>query len=201
MRLAAGNRVFNRAQLFNRAQRISLITALGLGVLSVTGCSYVNPQTTAYPYTASDGVRTDLGGLELRNLIIVSSGIGKPGRVLGAVFNTSDHDATLKISGSGGSQTEVMVKSNERYYLTKDVNAAILSSVNAIPGALETVKLSESAGSRSKTEKLKVPVLDGTLKEYRQYVPTPSASSTETSTAGASGSSVSTATATSSASK
>ncbi|MCZ2404154.1 hypothetical protein IV498_13425 [Paenarthrobacter sp. Z7-10] len=167
----------------NRAQRISLIAALGLGILSVTGCSYVNPQTTKVPYSASDGVRTDLGGLELRNLIIVSSGVDKPGRVLGAVFNTSNQDATLRITGSGGSQTEVMVKANERYYLTKDANAAILNSVNAIPGAMETVKLSESGGTGSKTNEVKVPVLDGTLQEYRQYVPSPSAVATSSASA------------------
>jgi hypothetical protein len=194
VRIAASNRVSNRAQ------RISLIAALGLGVLSVTGCSYVNPQTTKVPYSASDGVRTDLGGLELRNLIIVSSGVDKPGRVLGAVFNTSNQDATLRITGSGGSQTEVMVKANERYYLTKDANASILSSVNAIPGALETVKLSESGGAGSKTGEVKVPVLDGTLQEYRQYVPTPSAMATETSSSGATSSSSDTATSSASAS-
>ncbi|MDJ0357905.1 hypothetical protein [Paenarthrobacter sp. PH39-S1] len=180
MRIAASNRVVNRAQ------RISLIALIGVGALAVSGCSYINPQSTGQIYSASDGVRTDLGKLELRNILVVSSGKDKPGRIIGAVFNTSDTGITLTISGSGGSQTRISVKANEPYYLNETTDASILSSVSAMPGATETLTLSQDGSAEPKTAELTVPVLDGTLKEYQQYIPraspTPSPADTSSPT-------------------
>ena len=65
--------------------------AIGVGLLSVTGCGFVNAQQTTHQYSASDGIKADLGSLQLRNILIVASGEKEPGRVIGAVFNTSSH--------------------------------------------------------------------------------------------------------------
>ena len=176
MRFAGSNRVLTRTQ------RFSLIAAIGVGVLSATGCSYINPQSTDQQYAASDGVRTDLGSLQLRNILIVSSGTDKPGRVIGAVYNTSDSDVRLTITGAGGSSTEFTVKSEGQYMLNQDEPPAVLDSVSAAPGQMEKLTLSQDGSKGPQTQDLSVPVLDGTLKEYQQYLPTPSSSSTPSST-------------------
>ena len=84
--------------------------AIGVGLLSVTGCGFVNAQQTTHQYSASDGVKADLGKLQLRNMLIVASGENEPGRVIGAVFNQSGSDATITIIGANGAQTEIPVK-------------------------------------------------------------------------------------------
>ncbi len=156
--------------------------AIGVGLLSVTGCGFVNAQQTTHQYSASDGIKADLGPLQLRNILIVASGENEPGRVIGAVFNTSATDATLTVSGANGAQTEIPVKANGETFLNDTADAAILSTAGVIPGGL--VPITVRSGSDSAT--VNVPVLDGTLPEYAKYLPTtptPTATPTSTSTA------------------
>ncbi|MGO4383821.1 hypothetical protein [Specibacter sp. RAF43] len=164
MRIAAGIRATHRAQ------RLSLIAAIGVGALAFTGCSAINQQSTTMVYSASDGVRLDMGPLELRNMLIVSEGADAPGRVAGTLYNTSKTDITLTISGAQGSQTDVAIKSRSHVVLNAAGEAAILDTVKAPAGAVETITLRQSGDSES--AELRVPVLDGTLAEYKSLVPT-----------------------------
>ncbi|MBW4095236.1 MAG: hypothetical protein HIU81_07585 [Acidobacteria bacterium] len=186
----------------SRVQRASLIAALSLGVLSVTGCSYITPQATTMTYSPSDGVRTDVGNIEVRNLIVVSNGKGQPGRVIGALFNTSGQDIRVTISGDNGSQTEINVPANAPVYLNQETDSAILSTVKGAPGTVEDLTISQNGTKTPDSTKLQVPVMDASLKEYKQYIPTPSPSSTSTASSSASDSaSTSSASATATASK
>jgi hypothetical protein len=154
--------------------------ALGIGLLSVTGCGYINPQQTSEQYSASDGTRTDLGTLQLRNFIIVSDGEDKPGRVIGAVYNTSSNDVVLTIKGAEGSQTQVPIKQNSHTLLNDSTAAAILSTAGAKPGAVAEVTISENG--TNKDAMFKIPVMDGTIVDYKTYLPTePTDSATATS--------------------
>ena len=188
-----------RFTAMNRGQRGKLAmatAALGIGLLSMTGCGYINPQQTAQQYSASDGTRTDLGPLQLRNFIIVSDGEDKPGRVIGAVYNTSAQDAVLTIKGAQGSQAQVPVKQHSYTMLNDTTEAKILIPAGAKPGGLAQVTISDDATSQA--AQFGVPVLDGTIVDYKSYLPTPepSASSTASSTATPSESATSTETAT-----
>ena len=120
-----------RFTAMNRGQRGKLAmatAALGVGLLSLTGCGYINAQQTSEQYSASDGTRTDLGPLQLRNILIVSAGENKPGRVIGAVYNSSSKDVKLTIKGAEGAQTAVSVKQNSYTLLNNSTDAAILST-------------------------------------------------------------------------
>ena len=165
MRIAAGIRGTKRAQ------RLSLIAAIGIGAMAFTGCSAINQQSTAMEVTVSDGVHLDMGKLELRNVLIISEAAGKPGRVAGSFYNSADAAITLTISGAAGSQTEITVKPGVPLILNGASDQAILSTVEQPPGSVETVELRQS-GAGSETASLKVPVLDGTLAEYKNLVPT-----------------------------
>lgn len=168
MRIAAGSRGSNRVQ------RLSLIAAIGVGALAFTGCSAINPQSTTMVYSPSDGVRADFGKLELRNMLIASNGSGKPGRIVGAIYNTSDSPITLTITGTGGSQAQVEIKPGAPYMLNGTVPPAVLSHVAEPAGGVEPLTLAQT-GPGEQTTTLKVPVLDGTLPEYATLIPTPSA--------------------------
>jgi hypothetical protein len=175
-----------RFTAMNRAQRAKLAltgAALGVGLLA-SGCGYTNSQQTSVQYQSSDGIIADLGPLQLRNILIVSSGKDQPGRVIGAVYNSSSQDVTLKLTGAEGSQTEVPVKANSSTLLNDTTAEAILSTTGDIPGSLVDVEISESGTNMSNT--VKVPVLDATLPEYKEYLPagsTPSPSPSATPTA------------------
>ena len=169
----------------NRAQRGKLaLTAAALGASLLTaGCGYITPQQTSHQYSASDGIRADLGPLQLRNILIVSAGEDEPGRLIGAVYNSS---SKLTVNGAKGSQTQVSVKANSSTVLTENSDAAILSTTGGKPGSLVDLKISENGTNVSDT--IKVPVLDATLQEYKGYVPTPSASGSATPSASSSAS-------------
>jgi len=178
----------------NRAQRGKLaLTAAAIGVSLLTaGCGYITPQQTSHQYSASDGIRADLGPLQLRNMLIVSSGEDEPGRLIGAVYNSSSKDVKLTVNGAKGSQTEVPVKANSYTLLNENTDQAILSTTGGKAGSLVDLKISENGTNVSNT--VKVPVLDATLKEYKDYVPSASPSATPSSSAGSSASATSGAT-------
>ena len=154
-----------------RAQRGKLaLTAAALGVgLLTAGCGYITPQQTSQQYSASDGIVTDLGPLQLRNILIISAGEDQPGRVIGAVYNSSSQDVTLTLNGAEGSQTEIPVKANSSTLLNDTSDEAILSTTGGIPGSLVDIEISEDGTNVSNT--VKVPVLDTTLPEYKDYLP------------------------------
>ncbi|MET1086053.1 MAG: hypothetical protein ABWY04_02865 [Arthrobacter sp.] len=165
----------------NRAHRAKLAltgAALSVGLLTA-GCGYITPQQTNHQYSASDGIRADLGPLQLRNILIVSSGENEPGRVIGAVYNSSSKDVTLKLNGAKGSQTEVPVKANAYTLLNNTTDAAILSTSGGAPGSLVDIKISEDGTNVTST--VKVPVVDATLPEYKEYLPAGSTPSPSTS--------------------
>ena len=170
-----------------RRGKLAMATAaLGIGLLSVSGCGYINPQQTSVQYSASDGTRTDLGPVQLRNMMIVSDGENKPGRVLGAVYNTSSNDVILTIKGAEGSQTQVPVKKNSYVLLNDSTDSATLSTTGGKPGSLVEVTLSESATNMK--AKFNMPVLDGTIADYKKYIPTPTPTATSSSSASSSAS-------------
>ena len=167
-----------------RRGKLAMATAaLGIGLLSVTGCGYINAQQTTEQYSASDGTRTDLGPIQLRNMMIISDGEAKPGRVIGAVYNTSGKDVKLTINGAGGSQTQVPVKKNSYVLLNESADPAILSTSGGKPGSLVEVTLREDGTNMD--AKFKMPVLDATITDYKKYLPTaePTSSSTASGSA------------------
>ena len=169
------------------ARRVALSVALGAALLSATGCGYINAQQTTHVYSASDGAREDLGPLMLPNILIVSSGTDgaspeltadAPGRLLGTVFNTSDKPVALTFS-DGGSTVRLDVPAKGELRLEEESTPVELSESGAIPGGLAQIKFTADGQSKE----VGVPVLDGTLAEYRDYLPTQSATPTSTGTA------------------
>lgn len=175
-----------RLTVMNRGRRGKLAmatAALGIGLLSVTGCGYINPQQTSEQYVASDGTQTDLGPLQLRNMMIISGGADKPGRVIGAVYNTSSQDVVLTVSGAAGAPARIQVKQNSSILLDDSSPEAVLSTAGGQPGSLVELTIRESGTNQN--AKFKVPVLDGTIQDYKDYLPAgsePTGSATPAST-------------------
>ncbi|MFD1721392.1 hypothetical protein [Amnibacterium endophyticum] len=161
------------------------VTALVAGALS--GCMFVTPQQTVRTYTPSDGINGQVGDVQIRNVLLLSSE-GDVATMLGVLSNTGDSPAsvTLRYSTATGTETtRVSVPANGVLSLRPNVDAQAetqvttrarsvrLTDVDLTPGALFPVGF--STGSADPVS-LQVPVLDGSLPEYQPLVPTPSAS-------------------------
>jgi hypothetical protein len=157
---------------------------LGAGLLGLTGCGYTNPPQTALQYTASDGIHADVGPVQLRNMLIVASDENQPGRVIGAIYNSSSEDIRVSLNGAAGARAEVDVDMNSSTLLNESTDPVLLSTAGGIPGSLVDITVTEDGTNTTQT--IKVPVLDGTLPEYAPYLPggrpTPTPSATSTST-------------------
>ena len=174
-----------RFTAMNRGQRGKLAmatAALGIGLLA-SGCSVGNSQQTTAQYQQSDGTNADLGPLELRNMLIIGGREDKPGRVIGAVYNTSSEDVVLTISGAAGAQARIPVEKNSYILLDNSAPEVVLSTAGGQPGSLAEVTIREDGTNQD--AKFKVPVMDGTIPEYKEYLPAgsePTGSATPTST-------------------
>lgn len=149
-------------------------TAIVAVALAVAGCS---PITTQQPYNASDGVRAELGEqISADNLLIVTSGEGEPGVLLGGLSNRSDAaaDVTLTIGTESidvslePGQTTLLGAPNAPTSPTLAVRDVEIAAVPAAPGATTEVELSTP---ESGAVTVPVPVLDGTLSQYASLIP------------------------------
>jgi hypothetical protein len=68
-------------------RRLAPVAALG-AALALSACQTQSPIQTDQPYTPADGVPVDLGVVQVRDLLVISSGKGKPGVLSAAVTNT-----------------------------------------------------------------------------------------------------------------
>jgi hypothetical protein len=150
----------------NRVQRALVAGAAALALLGTAGCSAINEQATTFSYAASDGVVADIGPIDLRNLMIVAADAESPGRVLGTAANTSDSPVQLSLAVAG-SNASVTVPANGQIRFEQDENETTLSNPGGVPGSIVDVTVQVNSDS----EVVGVPVLDGTLPEYAEFVP------------------------------
>ncbi len=150
----------------NRAQQVFAASAV-LTIMALTGCSAVNEQATTREYAASDGIVESVGPLDLRNVLVVTAGKGEPGAILGTIFNRSESAVRVTLEGGNGS-SEVMIEGKDKYvFENEDADDATLEQLRALPGS--RIDMSVTVNSEATT--LSVPVMDGTLAEYREFVP------------------------------
>lgn len=149
--------------------RVQLSVAAGavLMMLGVSGCSFTAEQFTATPYAASDGIVKDVGPLLLRNILIVGSDDEAAGRLIGTVFNTSDDPVELSIQAGTASTNITIDGQGEFRFEDETADDGTLEGLEDIPGSLVDVEF----GVEGEDATFQVPVLDGTLEEYREFVP------------------------------
>ena len=155
----------------NRAQRAAAAGVIALAVLGVSSCSAVNEQATVREYSPSDGIVENVGEVELRNLLVVSNGDGEAGRVLGTVVNASPDNVDFSLA-MGGTTLTWNIESGDKVIFEDITTEAEVTvpNVDVLPGT----GLRADASNGAETVELKVPVVDGTLEDYREYLPTPS---------------------------
>ncbi|MDM8083474.1 hypothetical protein QUV83_01675 [Cellulomonas cellasea] len=161
-------------------RRFALVGAVALVSAGLAGCSATNEITTQLDYAASDGVRATLGDVTAENLLIITAGKGEEGALQGAFTNRGSADVDVTLTTEDDVElASVPVAAGTTVLLGGTRGEVVTFTTPVAPGATLPVTLSSGAAG---TEALSVPVLDGTLSEYTDLVPTATPSATATAT-------------------
>lgn len=135
--------------------------------LALTGCSFGAP-ASLIPYAPSDGTQLDLTDLRARNFLLIR-GADTPALLIGSVVSTSNESQnfSLQLFNSAGERIteQFEVAAMGKTDIGFNGNDGIIVEINALPGGLYPIFISDGGDP----VELLVPVLDGTLAEYREF--------------------------------
>lgn len=144
-----------------------LMPALALSAALLTGC-YNHSEGDHDPVAL--GADLNVSGLQLRSVLIVTSGQNEPGRVLGTIFNTTATDIQMVLADS---DEQLEVKIPALGHLGFDQSPLIFNTTQEPPGARTDLQVRV----KGQQETINVPIQNGTFDQYRPYIPSPSPSS------------------------
>lgn len=152
--------------------KLRLVASIAVGAaltLGATGCSLVAPQATTIQYSASDGVNVpDSGPIDVRNAMVIADDEGTNGNFIAAFVNPTLEDQTV-IFGFGTASAELVIEAGDTLSLGVDGNDPILlEGIDTPPGAQLSMSFQSGDGEGVTID---VPVLDGSLPYYEEYVP------------------------------
>ena len=149
-------------------KKITSLTPLALATLSLAGCSLSGTVSSLQPYAPSDGVQVDAQSLKARNVLISQ---GESGRavLIGSFVNSSQEDlmASVQTKDASGQdiRVEFAVKAGTKFDLGYNGTEPITFKLDGTPGQVHEVAVSGGGDPFV----LDVPVMDGSLEEYRAY--------------------------------
>lgn len=149
-------------------KKITSLTLLALVSLSLAGCSLSGNVESLKPYAPSDGVQVDAQSLKARNVLLIQ---GESGRavLIGSFVNSSQEDlmASVQTKDSSGQdiRVEFAVKAGTKFDLGYNGTEPITFQLDGNPGQVHEVAVSGGGDPFV----LNVPVMDGSLLEYREY--------------------------------
>lgn len=148
--------------------RITVSLAAVAMSLSLSACSLTGNVASLQPYSPSDGQQIDLESVVARNFIYLISDSGR-GFLIGSLVSESASDTTVKlqyVNPDTDERTDYFfdVPAGAKVDFGYNGNRAVELPVVEIPGQTANFFLIES---ETISGKIRVPVLDGTLEEYR----------------------------------
>jgi hypothetical protein len=153
---------------FVNVKKIASLSFLALATVSLAGCSLSNNIASLEPYAPSDGVQVDAQSLKARNVLLIQ---GKSGNavLIGSFVNSSQEDlmASVQTKDSAGQdiRVEFAVKAGTKFDLGYNGTEPVTFKLNGMPGQVHEVAVSGGGDPYV----LNVPVMDGSLEEYREY--------------------------------
>lgn len=152
------------------ASSIALAAALALGA---TGCSLIAPQGTLVPYAPSDGRDVNVEGIDVRNILLVADETGENFNVVFTAVNRTgaEQDVALSFVAADGSRAsaDFAVPTGTTKFGNPDGEVApVLVSIPELAAGATVDTYFQLAGAPE--VQYDVPVLDGTLAEYRNFV-------------------------------
>lgn len=149
-------------------KKITSLTLVALASLSLAGCSLSGNVESLKPYAPSDGVQVDAQSLKARNVLLIQ---GESGRavLIGSFVNSSQEDlvGSVQTKDSAGQdiRVEFAVKAGTKFDIGYNGTEPITFQLDGNPGQVHDVAVSGGGDPFV----LNVPVMDGSLLEYREY--------------------------------
>jgi len=148
--------------------KLATIAATLITLLVLSGCSLSREVESLRPYAPSDGVQSEVGDLKSRNLMFIRNEAGRA-ILIGTFVNASQNELMAAIEtedAAGGTlRFDFSIEPGGVYDLGYNGNPGIVLNVDEIAGAMRNVFISAGGDPMGKL----VPVLDGTLEEYRPF--------------------------------
>ncbi|TQL47037.1 hypothetical protein FB562_0080 [Homoserinimonas aerilata] len=152
-----------------RARIVASTSLAAVVMLTAAGCGFIAPQATTEHYDPSDGTSATIASVKVLNAIVLSND-GETGNLIASVANIGNDRVTVTLQYEGDGQKidkKVSVAGNTVKSIGTD-EQFLLDGIDAKPGSLMPVfvQYDDETGKQ-----MLVPVLDGTLPEYTQYLP------------------------------
>ena len=125
------------------SRRLLPLVALGAAV-ALSACQTQSPIQTDVPYDPADGVPVHLGPVQLRDLVVVSTGKDKAGVLSASMSNTSGDALKVDFQLQQGGSASATAPAHSEVRLSGDQQVQ-LPSVPASPG--DVVTLSVKSGT------------------------------------------------------
>lgn len=158
-----------------RTARLAVAAAAFAVIAPLTGCANMlsADQTAKYEYNGGDGAwsRDDLEGVDVRGLLLLQNEDGDAS-VFYTLVNSSDEPRTVSLT-IGPETVETSLQPGETFQQnshaeTSEAEPLVISGLNAQVG--ELVDVEATVGSASET--IRAQVLDGSIPEYAELLPT-----------------------------
>lgn len=150
-------------------KKISALALVGLATVALSGCSLSREVASLDMYTPSDGTQLDIEHLKARNLLFLKGASGNA-VLIGSFVNSGTEPlfATIQIKDATGQPVSVAfeVAGGQKFDLGYNGSEGIVLPISQRPGSMHSIFLSDG----SDPIEMLVPVLDGTLAEYREFV-------------------------------
>jgi hypothetical protein len=163
--------------------KVRAATAAVIAALVMLGVSACAPIASMKHYDPSDGVSTTVGQVKVLNALVLSKS-GTDGNLLFAAYNPTGELIRLNVQyddGSGRTTEHASLQPNATTDFGYGTNGQfLLPGLGVKPGALAQIyfQYGNEEGSQ-----IMVPVLNGSLPQYQNLLPTPTPTPTPTLTA------------------
>lgn len=152
-----------------KSKKLLAALAAVLTIFALTGCSLSREVASLDPYAPSDGVQLDLPELKARNVLFVSDGKGSA-VLIGSFVNSTGEtlNAELETRDSNGEVviTRITIPAESKFDLGYNGSEGKELTLTELPGSMHPVYLRVTGDPAQ----LLVPILDGTLEEYRPFI-------------------------------
>lgn len=149
-------------------RKIITIAVISTSLVALSGCSLSRNVESLKPYAPSDGTQLNLENVKARNFLIVK-GTSNEAILIGSLVPATDAVVNLQTTDATGGKVDFSIslkagiKSDIGYNGTEGFRFALPEE--EIAGNMYSVYLNDGTGPIE----LLVPIVDGTLEEYRPF--------------------------------
>lgn len=152
-----------------RNRKLITLAAAVVTLFALSGCSLNSEVESLRPYAPSDGVQSDVDSLKSRNLMFIRNDNGQA-MLIGSFINSSQDvlQASIETLDSNGDTVrfDFSIDPGAKYDIGYNGNPGLVLAIDDLAGSMRNIFVTAEGDPFGKL----VPVLDGTLEEYRSFV-------------------------------